>query len=343
MAARPIAAGTSAEPPPAWSATFSRSASPLVIATYGAQARDAAALDPFLRWLDEAAGQQSGPEVSERARFTDAAGYVNEVRVAYWRDPRRYADWASSEIVSAWWEHRDRTSGPVGLWREVAAVPSERFETILSSPAITIGSGRLADDVEGPIKAHGYWGSMRDRLPISRTDALLSPYGDELASHRASHGSGRRIVVTPPMNLALIRSGQDSSRSSPDELDEYQGRIRPVLEKGMNFLRDSPQETGCCSCRFMEEVEGSGEISARSFGFAWFLTLGHLERWSKSHPTHLAIYNGFSAFAKRRGPSLKLDLWHEVAVLPDGASMFEYVNCHDRTGLLGFFDQTSPD
>ena len=70
----------------------------------------------------------------------------------------------------------------------------------------------------------------------------------------------------------------------------------------MNFLRDNPEGTGCCSCRFMEEVEDDGQKSARSFGFAWFLTLGHLERWAKSHPTHLAIYNRFSAFAKKRGP-----------------------------------------
>ena len=330
-------------PPPAWSATFSPPGSTLVIATYGAQARDAAELEPFLRWLDEATNQESGPGVSERARFTDVAGYVNEVRIAYWRDPRSFAKWAASSRVVDWWEHPSRTSGSVGTWREVVAIPSERFETILSSPSITIGAGRMASGVDGPIEAHGYWGSMRDRLPVSRKDPLISAYGDELPARRTSHGPGRRIFVRPPENLALIRSGQDSSECPPDELEEYQRKIRPVLEKGMNFLRDNPEEAGCCSCRFMEEVEDSGEVSARSFGFGWFLTLGHLERWSKSHPTHLAIFNGFSAFAKRRGPSLKLHLWHEVAVLPDGASTFEYVNCHDETGLLGFFDETIPD
>lgn len=331
---------TSPKPPPAWSAAFSPAASTLVIATYGAQARNADELRPFLRWLDEAADQEFGPEVSERARFTDAAGYINEVRVAYWRTPQGYADWASSGSVSSWWDHSDRTSDAVGIWREVIAVPSNRFETIFSSPAITIGSGRLADHMEGPIEAHGYWGSMRDRLPASRTDRLVSDYGDELVAHRATGGIGQRVIVEAPANLAFIRSGQDSAQCADDETDEYQRRIRPVLQNGMNFLRDNPQETGCAACRFMEEVEDSGEASARSFGFAWFLTLGHLERWSKSHPTHLAIYNGFSAFAQRRGPSLKLNLWHEVAVLPDGPSTFEYVNCHDRTGLLGFFDET---
>ncbi len=334
---------TAIKPPPAWSATFSRAESTLVIATYSAQAMDAADLEPFLSWVEEAIERDSGPDVSERARFTDAAGYVNEVRVAYWRDPQSFADWAASGIVSDWWEHPDRTSGPAGIWREVVAVPSNRFETIFSSPAITIGSRRIADDIEGPIEAHGYWGSMRDRLPVSRHDALLSAFGEELLPPEGSRGTGRRIIVGAPANLTLIRSGQDTAQCPSDELAEYQDVIRPVLEKGMNFLRDNPEQTGCCSCRFMEEVEDSGETSARSFGFAWFLTLGHLERWAKSHPTHLAIYNRFSAFAKKRGPSLKLSLWHEVSVVPDGASTFEYVNCHDRTGLLGLFDENRPD
>ena len=94
--------GTPIKPPPAWSAAFPSAASPLTIATYSAQARDLAKTLSFLRWWDEACDQDSGPEVSERARFTDIAGYGNEVRVAYWRDPGRFADWSSSSIVTDW-------------------------------------------------------------------------------------------------------------------------------------------------------------------------------------------------------------------------------------------------
>jgi hypothetical protein len=35
------------------------------------------------------------------------------------------------------------------------------------------------------------------------------------------------------------------------------------------------------------------------------------------------------------GDAMQLRLWHEVMVLPAEAQSFEYVNCHDRTGLMG--------
>lgn len=34
------------------------------------------------------------------------------------------------------------------------------------------------------------------------------------------------------------------------------------------------------------------------------------------------------------GDVMQLRLWHELIVLPLQAQSFEYVNCHDRTGLL---------
>jgi len=34
------------------------------------------------------------------------------------------------------------------------------------------------------------------------------------------------------------------------------------------------------------------------------------------------------------GDAMQLRLWHEVMVLP-AAQSFEYINCHDRTGLMG--------
>jgi hypothetical protein len=34
------------------------------------------------------------------------------------------------------------------------------------------------------------------------------------------------------------------------------------------------------------------------------------------------------------GDAMQLRLWHEVMVLPDQAQSFEYINCHERTGLM---------
>jgi len=35
------------------------------------------------------------------------------------------------------------------------------------------------------------------------------------------------------------------------------------------------------------------------------------------------------------GDAMQLRLWHEVMVLPAETQSFEYVNCHDQTGLMG--------
>ncbi len=104
----------------------------------------------------------------------------------------------------------------------------------------------------------------------------------------------------------------------------------------MDYLRDHPRETGCFSCRFMHELEPDGSSSQRTFALAHFVSLGHLERWAASHPTHLAIFNEFLAMATELGPAMRLRLWHEVYVLPRGAGRFEYANCHPGTGLLPF-------
>jgi aldoxime dehydratase len=40
------------------------------------------------------------------------------------------------------------------------------------------------------------------------------------------------------------------------------------------------------------------------------------------------------------GKDLKLNLWHEVSVLPSERQIFEYLNCHHDTGLLPYFPST---
>jgi aldoxime dehydratase len=105
----------------------------------------------------------------------------------------------------------------------------------------------------------------------------------------------------------------------------------------MTFLRDHPDETGCCDLRFAEETDRDGATLKKTFGFGYFLTLAHLEKWSSTHPTHLAIFAKFLTMVREQGADLKLKLWHEVSVLPSTDQVFEYVNCHPDTGLLPYF------
>jgi aldoxime dehydratase len=113
--------------------------------------------------------------------------------------------------------------------------------------------------------------------------------------------------------------------------------VRPALLEGMNFLRDHPDETGCCDLRFAEETDGNGVPLQKTFGLGYFLTLGHLEKWASTHPTHLTIFSRFVIMVRQHRADLKLKLWHEVSVLPAAGQVFEYINCHPGTGLLPYF------
>lgn len=103
----------------------------------------------------------------------------------------------------------------------------------------------------------------------------------------------------------------------------------------MDFLRDHGDEVGCYSCRFMEIVDSKGTGGAdRTFGLAFFDDLASLERWSREHPTHLAIFGGFGKYAKRLGEKMTLRVFHEVLVLEPEQQLFEYIGCHEGTGML---------
>jgi hypothetical protein len=48
----------------------------------------------------------------------------------------------------------------------------------------------------------------------------------------------------------------------------------------MNFLRDNPDESGCCDLRFAHQVGGDGSLLKKTFGLGYFLSLEHLEKWA---------------------------------------------------------------
>ena len=213
-----------------------------------------------------------------------------------------------------------------------------RFETLFSSES-PAGAARLAEKpMTGPIYEHGYWGGMRDRIPASDTDDLSSSHKSTPSSVGRTETRRRRVVLAAPENLCLIRSAQDWSSCRGDERNSYLSDVHPVLKKGMKFLMENPAETGCLTCRLIEQLSDNGEAEDKSFGMAYFLDLAHLEAWSKSHPTHLAIFGSFMTLAQRLGNELTLRLWHEVAALPANAARLEYINCHERTGLLPFLE-----
>ncbi|KAI8633572.1 hem-containing dehydratase-domain containing protein [Xylariaceae sp. FL1651] len=122
----------------------------------------------------------------------------------------------------------------------------------------------------------------------------------------------------------------------PRERELCLGEMYPVLVEGMDFLRDHGDEVGCYSCRLMDIVDpATGRTDRdRTFGLAYFDELPSLERWSREHLTHLAIFGGFLRYARKLQNNITLRLFHEVLVLKLEQQLLEYVGCHAATGML---------
>ncbi|WP_281175615.1 phenylacetaldoxime dehydratase family protein [Muricoccus aerilatus] len=283
---------------------------------------------PCVRLFLEAA---SGPDFEEYSGYRDARDFTNEVFACYWLDRARHDAWLRSSGFVEWLEHPDRLGGKVGIWQETIHVSLDRMETIAGQP--DYGIARAALNKGDTTRAHAYFGSMRHRIGAASRDGLESSLAT-FPLEAARLTCGLLVRVLPPANMAVIRSGQDWGAVQDDELRTYLGEVHPKLVQGMEFLRDYPADAGCYSCRFMMEQGPDRKPTKRSSGFAMFLSLRHLEKWSRSHPTHLAIFESFWAMVRKYENARNLRLWHEVIVVGDENPEFIYVNCHDRTGLL---------
>jgi hypothetical protein len=89
-----------------------------------------------------------------------------------------------------------------------------------------LGLLRLPGSMSDPIIEHGYWGSTRDRLPLSQTDPM-DPSG-ELTVKQGAPAKGGRVIVGGHDNLALIRSGEAWSLTEGEERRTWFEDIEPV-------------------------------------------------------------------------------------------------------------------
>ncbi len=251
-------------------------------------------------------------------------GTTDVVSIAYWDDPTAFDRWFAAHRESwlgdaAWDGH--------GRFVEVLRPTVEEHETLFSSLGRPEGVAVLADGFSGEVQEHAYWGGMRDRIPLSQTDAM-APTGAP-----ALEGDGGRVRVRPHHGICLIRSGQDWTDTDGDEREMYLRDVEPVLRAGMEFLRDDGRAIGCFSNRYLTVVEDGAPVD-RSFGMSWWRSLDALERWAESHPTHVAIFGAAMKYLSTMGPAARLRLYHEVSVVTADEQYFEYVDCRPGTGLL---------
>jgi aldoxime dehydratase len=278
-----------------------------------------------------------GPDAHEIMRCTDESEFANTIVVAYWLDPTKHARWKLFSSFAGWFDSADRLSENVGYWRETVIVPYDRHETIYSEPTYPIGLARCAGGSVEPMTTNGYFGAARDRIPLSAIDPLESPLGETPPPRKEIASEGRRLRAQPPLNLTAIRSGQFWVNAKTEQRTDYLERLQPKLVRGMKYLEENKEASGCLSIRNMNNITSAGEEIAETSTLAYFLSLGHLERWSESHETHLDIYRHAIAMNRKFGAAREVITWHEVFVL-SGAAPFEYVNCHPSTGLLPYCD-----
>jgi aldoxime dehydratase len=295
---------------------------------YRGEDQRAAALHA-MRHIAASLSLPDGPLSHDLTHHTDNSGYDNLMIVGYWKDPAAHCRWLRSPEVIEWWSSEDRLSDGLGYFREIVAPRAEQFETLYGFREELPGVGALMNTTSDEIEEHGYWGSMRDRFPISQTD-WMAPSG-ELTVIVGDPAKGGRVVVQGHDNIALIRSGQDWADAGEEERSLYLNEILPTLQAGMDFLRDSGKDLGCYSNRFVNYIDLDGNLLNLSYNIGHWRSLEKLERWAESHPTHLRIFVTFFRVATSLS---KLRLYHEVSVSDAKDQVFEYINCHPQTGML---------
>lgn len=259
----------------------------------------------------------------DRARYIDEAGYENTLVIAYWTDPAVYDRWRHAR--TPWTDASRRTAG-LGFFTEVLTPSVDRFETLFSNDRLD-GVATLADGLSGEVREHGYWGGARDRMPLAQVDALEP----ESALHAVA---GSEVRVRPQHNLCLIRSGQEWSDTHDDERAMYLDEVEPVLREGMDFLRDEGITLGCYANRYMTVLDAAWQPVDKTFGMGWWHSMGELDAWAESHPTHVAIFRVAMRHLRAMAGGAKLRLYHEVTVAGVDQQEFVYLDCHPSTGLL---------
>jgi aldoxime dehydratase len=312
-------------PYPSFVARHAPTVTRVVMAYFGVQTpgSSVAPAAGALRDLAASFATADGPAHWDRSRYVDEAGFTNVICAAYWDDPERFERWFAARGQR--WTRDERTG--LGTFTELVKPGVDRYETLFSSPERAEGIATLARGMSDTVLEHAYWGGARDRIPASQTDAM-EPLGQPQVLR-----DGPLVSVQPHGNLCLIRSGQDWGDTAADERTMYQRDVEPVLRAGMDFLRDEGVKIGCYANRYVQVETREGQPTEKSYGLSWWKSLSALERWAESHPTHVAIFGAAMKYLSTLGPAAKLKLYHEVTVARAGDPLFEYLNCHARTGM----------
>lgn len=315
---------------PTYSARFAVSVKSIPMAFFGVQSKQKSAeSDKAMAALEAGFSGKDAPKFWDRAEYEDESGHYNSLIVGYWDDLATYQNWQKAK-PGDWWHQGASLNGELGFFRECYTPGIEDTETIFGR-TYPEGYSKIADRMSGPTDSHEYWGSARDRIPRSQTDAL-EPAGQPNAALADNETLGRHIAVEPHENLCLLRSGQDWSITDDEERKFYFEKVKPFLDTGMKEIRDEGRTLGCYFNRYMYLVDRNARLEKTYSLSAWH-SLAELETWCKGG-THLRIFHAGIKHYEKAGDKAKLRLYHEMSVIRAKDQAFEYFNCHRKTGML---------
>lgn len=324
------------EPPyPAFQAHPRQGHEQVVLAMLGVQAApgadDDALLQSFRRLL--CADAPGRPLHVECGWHVDTAGHRNDVLLPYWHTAAdMHAFWSRDDVRAVL---AKPLHGPVGWWRETLCAPTTSLDANYSIPDARYGIGRYSEmRLE---RFHAYFGSMRDRVPDFHAGRADGAAG-QLERREPVASRGRRLrIVDVPDKLCFIRAAFAWEAAAAEEQRVFRDEMYPVYREGSDYLSAHPLESNCISMRMIDEQREDYDNGVQSESLGWFLTLADLERWTHHHPRHHAIMKNIMAYMQRFDFKPRLNLGHEVLVVPAGQAEFEYSNCHPGTGFLPFF------
>jgi aldoxime dehydratase len=281
-------------------------------------------VDEILRNLDKS----NGPNHYDASIFLDASGYFNHLIIAYWKSKVNFDEW-QKKLAPDWWFNQVSADADVGTFFESFVINVRNTETTFSH-ANPAGYAHLSDAWSGPTDKHEYFGSARDRIAASQTDALVS---EGQPSIIPMGNVGKLVAVVPYNNICLLRSGQDWQKTEGAEYEAYTQEIKPSLDAAMKDLEVNGVGIGCDFNRFAITVRIDGNLVNNTFSFSAWRSLELLENWTKKSPEHLEIFSRGILHYKKY-PDAKLELWHELYVLPAQAQSYLYYGCHRKTGMM---------
>jgi len=288
----------------------------------------------WLRSNDQPSAHESFALIDGR----EASGTT--IWVGYWTDASRYARALNNLQLRAVYSSLPEEHRPfLGLWHESFTAPVSRLETNYSGLDYVPGLGQVPNSSAAEHDLATYWGAARDRIPDSAHDLFPRPSADTERPGEDPVGIGQHLTGSSHHNLVHIRSGQWWENCDEVETEAYEVKLEPTLRKGLQYLNDNAKETGAMGLRYLRNTNVGDPVvdynRKETCGAGFFANLEDLEKWAKTHSSHLAIWRGAMAHYKVFADNRMFRTWHEVSVIKEGDARFEYINCMRGTGVMG--------